>query len=49
LSQKEEYSRKLDASQLPTNQIDKKAEYHFMDAERYLVASGTGRRPIFEA
>ena len=49
LSQKEDYSRKLDASQAPTDQIDKKADYHFMDAERYLVASGTGRRPIFEA
>lgn len=49
LSQKEDYSRKLDASQEPTDAIDKKAEYHFMDAERYLVASGTSRRPIFEA
>tara|TARA_Y100000310_G_scaffold4643_1_gene5552 strand:- start:104 stop:715 length:612 start_codon:yes stop_codon:yes gene_type:complete len=49
LSQKEDYSRKLDTSQNPTDQIDKKAEYHFMDAERYLVASGTSRRPIFEA
>ncbi len=49
LSQKEDYSRKLDASQEPTDAIENKAEYHFMDAERYVLASGTSRRPIFEA
>jgi len=49
LSQKEDYRRKLDANQQPTNAIEDKADYHFMDAERYLVASGTSRSPIFEA
>ena len=49
LSQKEDYHRKLDANQEPTDQIDSKAEYHFMDAERYLISSSTSRRPIFEA
>ena len=49
LSQKEDNRRKLDANQQPTNAIEDKADYHFMDAERYLVASGTSRSPIFEA
>lgn len=49
LSQKEDYHRKLDANQEPTDAIDNKAEYHFMDAERYLIANGSGRRSIFEA
>ena len=49
LSQKEDYHRKLDANQEPTNEIDSKAQFHFMDAERYLIAGGTSRRPIFEA
>jgi len=49
LAQKEDYRRKLDASQNPTDTIDNKAEYHFMDAERYVLASGTSRQPIFEA
>jgi len=49
LSQKEEYRRKLDDNQEPTEVIDSKASYHFMDAERYIMAHLTGRRPIFEA
>ena len=49
LSQKEEYRRKLDDSQQPTEIIDNKAQFHFMDAERYIQASLSGGRPIFEA
>jgi len=49
LAQKEDYSRKLDANQQPTDDIEDKASYHFMDAERYVIASGTSRAPIFEA
>ncbi len=49
LSQKEEYRRKLDESQQPTEVIDNKAQFHFMDAERYIQADLAGRRPIFEA
>ncbi len=48
LSQKEDYSRKLDTSQNPTDEIDKKAQYHFMDAERYIISDLASRRPIFE-
>ncbi len=49
ISQKEEYRRKLDESQQPTEVIDNKAAFHFMDAERYIMASLSGSRPIFEA
>ncbi len=49
LSQKEEYRRKLDESQQPTEVIDNKQQFHFMDAERYIIADLSGRRPIFEA
>ena len=48
LAQKEDYRRKLDENQQPTEVIDEKAKYHFMDSERYLMAHLTGRRPIFE-
>ena len=48
LSQKEDYHRKLDANQQPTDAIDDKADYHFLDAERYLIASGQGRKPVME-
>lgn len=48
LAQKEDYRRKLDENQEPTEVIDDKAKYHFMDAERYIMAQLTGRRPIFE-
>jgi len=49
LSQKEEYRRKLDESQQPTDVIDNKSQFHFMDAERYGVADLAGRRSIYEA
>jgi hypothetical protein len=49
LSQKEEYHRKLDESQEPTEVIEDKAKFHFMDAERYIQAALAGRSPIFEA
>lgn len=49
LSQKEEYRRKLDESQQPTNAIENKEQFHFMDAERYIMADLAGLRPIFEA
>ena len=49
LSQKEEYRRKLDESQQPTEAIENKEQFHFMDAERYIIADLAGRRPIFEA
>jgi len=48
LAQKEEYHRKLDENQEPTEAIDKKASYHFMDAERYIQADLAGRRLVFE-
>ncbi len=48
LSQKEEYRRKLDESQQPTEAIDNKQQFHFMDAERYIQAALAGRRPIYE-
>jgi len=48
ISQKEEYRRKLDESQEPTEVIDNKASFHFMDAERYILADIAGRRPVFE-
>ena len=49
ISQKEEYRRKLDESQQPTEVIENKGQYHFMDAERYIVAHQQGQRAIFEA
>jgi len=48
ISQKEDYRRKLDENQEPTEVIDKKAQFHFMDAERYIIASLAGSRPVFE-
>lgn len=48
LSQKEDYRRKLDDNQEPTNEIQDKTKYHFMDAERYIMADLAGRRPVFE-
>ena len=38
LAQKADYRRKLDEDRLPTEQIDHKDKYHFMDAERYVAA-----------
>ena len=49
ITQKEEYRRKLDESQQPTETIENKEQFHFMDAERYIVAHTQGRRAIFEA
>lgn len=49
ISQKEDYRRKLDESQEPTEVIENKEQFHFMDAERYIVAHTQGRRAIFEA
>jgi len=49
ISQKEEYRRKLDESQQPTDAIENKEQFHFMDAERYILGDLAGRRPIFEA
>jgi hypothetical protein len=37
LEQKATYSRKLDAAGEPTEEIEDKATFHFMDAERYIV------------
>ncbi len=49
LAQKEEYHRKLDESQQPTEAIENKEQFHFMDAERYIIAHLQGRGAIFEA
>lgn len=38
LEQKRTYSRVLDAADQPTEQIEDKARYHFMDAERYILS-----------
>lgn len=38
LEQKRSYSRKLDASGEPTEEIENKSRYHFMDAERYVIS-----------
>lgn len=48
ISQKEEYHRKLDGSQQATDVIENKEQFHFMDEERYVMASLAGRRAIFE-
>jgi len=37
LDEKHTYSRKLDASGEPTETIEDKEKYHFMDAERYII------------
>lgn len=37
LEEKHTYSRKLDASGEPTEAIEDKEKYHFMDAERYII------------
>ena len=37
LEQKETYSRVLDTGGEPTEEIEDKSEFHFMDAERYIV------------
>jgi len=39
LSQKGSYSRELDADGEPTEEIEDKATFHFMDAERYIVGA----------
>lgn len=49
LGQIEEYRRKLDESQEPTEVIENKEKFHFMDSTRYLLSDLAGRRPIFEA
>lgn len=36
--QKMTYSRKLDANGEPTREIDRKATFHFLDAERYIIS-----------
>ena len=38
LEQKNTYSRKVDAAGEPTEEIEDKSTFHFMDAERYLVS-----------
>jgi len=48
ISEKEEYRRKLDENQQPTNAIEDKERFHHMDAERYIMGDLTGRRPVFE-
>lgn len=43
LAQKGDYRRKLDAAGEPTEEIENKSQYHYLDAERYIV--GWKRRP----
>ena len=38
LNQKQSYSRKLDAKGEPTEEIEDKSTFHYMDAERYIVS-----------
>jgi len=38
LAQKADYRRKLDNNNLPTEAIQDKEKYHFMDAERYVAS-----------
>jgi hypothetical protein len=45
LQEKRAYSRVLDSSGQPTEKIEAKDTYHFMDAERYIVG-WTGRAPM---
>jgi hypothetical protein len=45
LDEKLSYSRELDEMGEPTEKIDAKETYHFMDAERYLVSSVKGPLP----
>jgi hypothetical protein len=42
LDQKRSYARALDANQEPTEAIDAKSTYHFMDAERYVIGGQHG-------
>lgn len=44
LAQKADYRRKLDDNQEPTEQIEDKQKYHFMDAERYIQSEVTSSR-----
>jgi hypothetical protein len=37
LDQKRSYARKLDANKEPTEEIENKHTYHYMDAERYII------------
>ncbi len=37
LDQKRAYSRVLDSSGEPTEAIDAKSSYHYLDAERYII------------
>ena len=37
LDQKRSYARKLDSAGQPTEIIDDKATYHYLDAERYII------------
>jgi len=48
ISQKEEYRRKLDDSQEPTEAIENKEQFHHMDAERYIIASLSSSRSVYE-
>ena len=41
LDEKRTYSRKLDAAYRPTEEIENKARYHLMDAERYMLSDFT--------
>lgn len=47
LEEKNTYSRKLNDAGEPTEEIEDKNEFHFMDAERYIV--GWLKRPISES
>ena len=38
IEQKQTYSRKLDESGQPTEDIEDKEKFHFMDAERYIIS-----------
>jgi len=45
LDQKTSYSRVLDDRGDPTEKIEDKESYHFMDAERYIVSYLVGDSP----
>lgn len=48
LGEKADYRRKLDENMQPTEVIENKQQFHLLDAERYIISSLAGRRPVFE-
>jgi hypothetical protein len=44
IDQKHSYSRELDELDQPTEKIENKEDYHFMDAERYIMGWLRARR-----